>query len=235
MSQLETNPLFNTTKTTRKPKQQQETKPPIVTDFGIGIEAQSNSLNLNCNQMDWIKVSEKNKYLKSVSWNIDSTTQWFTQEIDVPLILSLAQIGRQYQAYFSFDRVKISIQPTHQAFFQGNTKIAYDPSPAADYYDLILGVPDSDAAFYQLQTVDFSPKTIQSYDFLCPMLAPFAFLATLGNGINAPTENYLNSYKMGRLVSRVYSSLTTKGTNTSIQYHVSGELLGLKTEAMKYP
>jgi len=235
MSQIETNPLFNPTTTIKKPKQQQEIKIPFQTDFGIGIEAQSNSLNLNCNQMDWIKVSAKNKFIKTVTWTIDVSTPWFTQEINVPLILTLAQIGREYQTYFSFDRVKISIQPTHQAFFQGNTKIAFDPAPGPDYYTVILGGSYTQSAFYQLQTVDFSPKTVQVYEFLCPMLAPFAFLSTTGNGINAETENYLNSYNMGRLVSNVFSTLTTKGTNTSIQYNVSGELLGLRTEAMKYP
>jgi hypothetical protein len=235
MSTTETNPLLNPTQTLFKPKQQQEIKVPIQMDFGIGIESQSSALNLNCNQMDWIKVSAKNKYIKSVIWSIDVSTPWFTQEIDVPLILSLAQIGREYQTYFSFDRVKISIQPTHQAFFQGNTKIAFDPSPGPEYYSVILGQIYDPISFYQLQTIDFSPKTAQVYEFLCPMLAPFAFLSTKGNGINATTEDYLFNYNMGRLVSNVFSNLTTKGTNTSIQYNVSGELLGLRTEAMKYP
>uniref|UniRef100_A0AAU8JNT8 Structural protein 1 n=1 Tax=Chipolycivirus sp. TaxID=2809300 RepID=A0AAU8JNT8_9VIRU len=235
MSQTETNPLFNPTMKVTHPKQQQQVMIPRTIDFGIGIEAQTSTLNLNCNQMDWIKVSQKNKFIKSVVWNIDQVTPWFTQEINMSLILSLSQIGRDFQAYFSFDRVMISIQPTHQAFFQGNTKIAYDPSPDPNYYSVILGQGMTDAAFYQFQTVDFSPKSTQVYNFLCPMLTPFAFLAISGGGINVRTENYLNGYSMGRLVSYIYSPLTTNGANTSIQYNVSGQVLGLKTEAMKYP
>lgn len=236
MSQTETNPLFNPTITQYAPKQQQQQMQPFVTDFGIGIGSQTDSLTLNCNQMDWIKISQKNKYLKTVSWLIDSSVAWFSQEIDLTLILSLSQVGKDYQVYFSFDRLLISIQPTHQAFFQGNTKIAYDPSPSNTYYTTVLGAGFDQAAFYQFQTVDFSPKSTQAYNFLLPMLAPFAYLSNSRNpSFNSATENYLNNYNMGRLLSSVFSQLTTKGVNTSIQYNVSAQILGLKTEGMTYP
>jgi len=236
MSQTETNPNFNPTTTINLPKQQQQQMPPKVTDFSMYKSGPDRFLNLNCNQMDWIKIASKNKYINTAIWSIDSSTPWYGKEIDVPFVESLMQVGREVQTFYSFSKVLISIQPTHQAFFQGNTKFAFDPAPNPNYYS-ILGYSIDDYGYYQFQTVDFSPKSTQSYNFLFPMNIPFAFLqfSSTNPTFNGPTEAYLKSYNMGRLRSRVYSELTTKGTNTSISYHVSAQIIDLKTEGMFYP
>lgn len=235
MSQTETNPNFNPTTTVTLPKQQQQIMEPKVIDFTQQMHGQDNNLKLNCQQIDWIKLASKNKFIDKAVWNIDDDNSWYRKEIDPGFLKSLMQIGRDYQTFYSFDKVMISLQPTHQAFFQGNTKFAFDPSPSPSYYSDVLGYTLTLESFYQFQTVDFSPKSTQSYNFLFPMNMPFAFLQLPSDAqFNGNTETYLDNYNMGRLRSAVFSTLTTKGTATSISYHVSGQIINLKTEGMFY-
>jgi hypothetical protein len=238
MSQLETNPLQNPTEQLNLPKQILNIKPTLgLINFIQDYSFHSKATEIKFDQMDWVKISAKNKYFASPFWTINTTTSWFTQEIDPSFIFKFAQISRTYQTFFVYDALLISLQPTIHPFFQGLTKFAFDPAPTEDYYTRILGVTIDDAAFAQFMTFDLTPKTRDRKDMLIPMLTPFAYITRQPLGLddgNIDAENYLYNYPMGRIRTRVYSQLETKGTNVAVQMHFSGQIINLKTEGMNY-
>lgn len=238
MSQLETNPLTNPTVQTILPKQIMNTNPSIgIVDFVEGLSYHDKSTEIKFDQMDWVKIAAKNKYIASPLWNISSTDSWYTREINPQFVFSLSQVSRTIQTFFAYDALLVSIQPTIHAFFQGLTKFAFDPSPSEDYYQRILGFTIDDAAFTQFITFDMTPKTRDRKDMLIPFLTPFAYITRQPVGIddgNIDTEVYLYNYPMGRILSRVFSPLTTKGTNVAVQMHVSAQVINLRTEGMNF-
>jgi hypothetical protein len=238
MSQIETNPLTTPTLQEHLPKQVLNTKPSLgIINFIEGLNIHDKSTEINYDQMDWIKISAKNKYVDSPLWNINTSTSWYTKEINPAFIFSLMQVGRSVQTFASYEALLMSIQPTIHAFFQGLTKFAFDPAPTSDFYSRIYGNTIDDAAFAQFMTFDMTPKTRDKRDMIIPMLTPFAYIARNPLGVddgNRYAEEYLYKYPMGRIRTRVYSPLTTKGTNVSVQFHVSAQIINLKTEGMNF-
>ena len=237
MSQLETAPINNPTNQQHLPKQVTNTKEKLVFNFLDDATMHDKAIEANFDQMDWNKIALKNKFLIAPLWTINDLNSWFTQEINPELVFKFLQVSRNVQTFFKYDALLISVQPTIHGFFQGLTKFAYDPAPAADYYSRILGIDISDASYTQFKTFDMTPKTRDRRDMIIPMLTPFAFITRKPTGLdigNSYTENYLHNYPMGRIRTRVYSQLTTKGTNVSVQMHFSAQVINLKTDGMNY-
>lgn len=238
MSQIETNPLQNPTTQLSLPKQIMNVKPSLgLINFLEGLTIHDKSNEINYDQMDWTKIAAKNKFIAAPQWSISSPINWYTQEINPKFIFNFVQVARTVQTFFQYDILLMSIQPTFNPYFQGLVKFAFDPAPTPDYYSEILGIKMDDALFTQFMTFDVTPKSRDRKDMAIPMLTPFAYIARqplgLDNG-NVDAELYLYNYPMGRILNRVFSPLVTKSTNTSMQMHISAQVMNLKTEGMNY-
>lgn len=241
MSSNQSDPINNPTQITTLPKQMMAVKPAArimdYTKYSI-----NQPMGFNTNQMDWIAIAKKNKFVKELTWEVDSNNDWIYLELTPHKILQYAQVAKDFQLFFNVNAILITIQPTNNTFMQGLTKVTFDPAPV-DYYKNVLGnqtAAISKHAFQQFETFEISPKTSDTYNMIIPVNIPFPYMTTsyIGHGfVNSEIFNifeYIATYPLGVIRSKVYAPLETKSPITQLRYNMSIQLLDLKTDGMVY-
>lgn len=239
MSSNQSDPISNPTQIVSNPKQVMSVKPAArvmdYTHFSI-----NQPTGFNTNQMDWIQIAKKNKFVKKLTWTVNNLTDWISLELTPDFILDYAQVANKFQMFFSATAILVTIQPTNNTFMQGVTKVAFDPAPK-DYYKNVLGVdPIALHAFQQFENFEISPKTSDTYNMIIPINIPFPYMCTsYKNQIITKTEtqyifDYLSGYPLGNIRSKVFAPLDTKSPITQLEYNLSMQLLDLRSDGMSY-
>jgi len=241
MSSNQSDPINNPTQIVTLPKQIMSVKPAarIMDYMHLAI---NQSVAFNTNQMDWIAIAKKNKFVKELIWTVGSTSDWIYQELTPNMILQYAQIAKNYQLFFNCNAILVTIQPTNNTFMQGMTKVAFDPAPP-NYYRIALGNPTADIpvhAFQQFETFEISPKTSDTYNMVIPINIPFPYITTNyeGGGVLESEImrifDYIADYPLGVIRSKVFAPLETKSPITELRFNMSLQLLDLRTDGMSY-
>jgi len=241
MSQLETTPELNPTRIESHPTQEMLVKEPmIVVDFRTtpseSIRHESSAFSIE--QLDWVKIASKNKYIETFTWTVGSTVPWMEKEFTIADILPLIPIGLKYNSYANFNTVLISIKPTNNAYFAGLSALCWDNAPSLNYYDK-YNINLTNARKFQFQKIMISPKDSGEINFLIPLNFPFEFIKIVQTGTTYPylgrlnaMAAYMNRYVLGRVRTAVLSVLATTSTLTSLQFTMSGQVLDLQTAGL---
>lgn len=233
MSQVETNPVVNPTVTVTNPNQIMQVKPTVqITNFSFEgtpmVRTQRPPFSLD--QMDWLTLAEKNKYIASFTWNISSTGIIYTLELTPAVIRSLIPTGFTQNTFFDYDTVMFSIKSSANAFYQGYALVCFDPAPDPLYNENILGNARTIKDFWQYQNVKLSPKTSGEINFTIPLIYLLDKFKNPHGSLNqAALDAYMNGYSLGRILVYVMAPLATTSAITTQRYTISGQVLDLST------
>lgn len=233
MSQVETNPVVSPTITVNNPNQIMQVKPAVqITNFSFeGIPmVRTQRPPFTLDQMDWIKLAEKNKYIATFTWNLVNTGNIYVLELTPAFIRTLIPTGFTQNTFFDYDTVMFSIKSSANAFYQGYSLVCYDPAPFPTYNEDILGRQRTPNDYWQYQNVKLSPKTSGEINFTIPLIY---LLDKFKNNHNQPDQasldNYMGGYSLGRIIVHVLAPLATTSAITSQKYTISGQVLDLRT------
>jgi len=243
MSQLETTPELNPTHLESHPTQQMLVKEPMIFIDLRSAPPQSlrgENSSFSVEQMDWVKIAQKNKYMHTYSWPVGSTVPWLEKEFRIEDILPLIPVGLKFNSYANFNAVLISIKPTNNAYFQGLTALCWDNAPSIQYYDnYLINVAASNARKFQFSKIMISPKDSGEINFLIPINFPFEFIKLFNPSLLSPSgprniamARYFYRYSLGRLRTAVLSQLATTSTLTQLTFTMSGQVLDLHTAGL---
>jgi len=249
MSQLETNPLTNPTILETHPTQQMLVKPPAqIMDLRSTslFFVRNQTTQFTMEQLDWIKLAMKNKYISTFIWHVSSGNSWFEKEFTIADLIPLIPIGLKFTSFKNFNTVLFSIKPTSNAFFAGLTMLCWDPAPTPSYYadiwniDLTLTPDMGTHRKFQFNKMMISPKTADEFQFIIGINSPFNFfktkhVSTGGNPILPRLDllaDYHDRYPLGRIRSGVLSQLNTTSPLTSLSFSLSGQILDLATAGL---
>jgi len=240
MSQLETNPLANPTTENDNPTQLMEVLPAAVVPnlrFDPPGLVRTQGPNIKIEQLDWIKIAEKNKFIKSFQWNVNNDSAWFNQEFDYNLVQTLTPVAWEINTYSNFNSLLMSIKPTNNAFFMGLTGLFFDPAPHINYYNNLFGIDAQHLTrIWQFRKVMISPKDSGEINFLVPINFPFEMFK---NRINRGplylrnVSSYLQDYPFGRLRSKPLTDLHSTSDLTALHFVLSGQVLDLETGGIR--
>jgi hypothetical protein len=230
MSQTETNPLMNPTIKVSLPTQEMEVKPPSIMDSVDLIPFTRNVSNFSIEQLDFTKLSQKNKILNTFDWTISAgESEIYSYQIDIAMLRTLMPITRKFMNFAQTSQLFLSIKPTNNAFFQGYANIFWDPSPSNDYIERIWGQTINSYTSFQFKCYPLTPKTSNEINFMVPINFPFQYIPLNPTDSVSPLDVYYRDYRFGRL--RVYgvSPLRTTSPLIKLTQTVSGQLMDLAT------
>lgn len=233
MSQVETNPIVNPTITVSNPNQIMQVKPAVqITNFlfedASMVRQQRSPFSLD--QMDWLSLANKNKFIAPIPWAVAATGDIYTLELTPNFISTLIPTGKTQNTFFDYDTVLFSLKSTANAFYQGYALVCFDPSPTPDFYGSVLGFTKSNIDYWQLQNVKLSPKTSGEINFTIPLNYLLdKFKNNHGVTDQAALDAYMGTYSLGRIIIRVLAPLATTSPNTTLVYTLSGQVVDLRT------
>lgn len=229
MSQLETNPLANPTTVVTLPTQVMEVLPPTIMDTLDLIPLNRNNSGFSIQQLDWVQLAKKNKYLATFNWTrAGAFASWISFNFTVNTIKRLSPVARQRMNYANASTLMISIKPTSNAFFQGYSNLYWDPAPTSDYYNDILGITINSELTAQFKCYPISPKTSDEINLLVPINFPFDYML-FSPGSSTTLTDYFDSYRFGSLRAVPFSPLATTSALVQLTYIMSGQVMDLKT------
>lgn len=238
MAQLNTAPEINPTILDKLPNQLMLVKSPALeTTFILDdVKKEQDTKTFTIPQMDYVKLSFKNRVVANVPWNLTSVNLISQIPVDLAFVQSLLPIGRDFNSFVNFNTVRFSIKPTSTANMQGLMLVGWNNS-AAD--SLVKGrtPPINIAYMWQLPNKFFiSPNTSDEYNFDIPLNFPFNFFKW---GVNSPgfsgsNHRYMNQYRFGILYFYVVVPLATKTSLTGLNYSVSAQLVDTQISGLKF-
>lgn len=234
MSQLETNPLNTPTQLVVNPNQVMAVNPTAnVTNFQWEdqLMIRYNKAQQQIQQLDWVKLANKNKFFDSFTWTIGATGNIWTKEITPRELLKLIPVGKNNNSFVDFNAVLFSLKNANNPFYAGYAVLYFDPAPTPDYYqNMIQGFTKTLANIWQFQTVPLSPKTADEVNFTIPLIYPFEKMRThrFGSTEPYPITDYLLDYPLGRLAVDVFSPLASTSPIVDLEYTLSAQILDLE-------
>ena len=230
MSQLETNPLVNSTIVTRNPNQIIETLPVVqVHDFSNYNPLLRHTSSFGIPQTDWVSIAATEKFYESLTWKVGDTGSIKSMEMTWNNLKKLMPIGTDFNSYVNLDTILFNIKKTDNAFYQGSLIIAFDPSPSSSFYSDFHKIDISLIHIWQLQHIFLNPKTSGDLIMSIPINLPFEFIK---NGSSSELESYMNDYSFGRLIFYVMDGLATQSTTLQLSYPIRAQLLNASTSGL---
>jgi len=242
MSQTETNPLNNPTIRVRNPTQIMDVLPTAQsTNF---LMDDSNYMRLGENpitieQLDWVKLAKKNKYLANLNWSTSSTGMIYTQLITPSFVNNLIPVGLDINTFINYDNLLLSLKNANNPFYAGLGLLAFDNAPSTTYYSDIFGITLNARDMWQFSHIFISPKTDGESNMLIPINYPFAYFKNPRVGL-APTDkqlalnDWLTNYGFGCLRFFVLAPLVTTSTILTQSITISGQVLDLTTGGLNF-
>jgi len=237
MSQVETNPVLNPTTLVTNPNQIMQVKPAVqITNFSFEgspmVRIQRPSFSLD--QMSWLTLANKNKYIDTFTWNVSDSGTIYTLELTPNFINTLIPTGKTQNTFFDYDTVLFSIKSTANAFYQGYALICFDPAPTSNYNSTVFGKTRTQADYWQYQNVKLSPKTTGEINFTIPLIYLLDKFRNVHAALNqGQLEDYMTSYSLGRIIVQVYAPLATNSSITNQRYTISGQVMDLATSGIR--
>jgi hypothetical protein len=194
------------------------------------------------NQLDWVKLAQKNKYLGTYRWTTTSNAEWMNFVLSLSTVERLIPIGKDFNSFMNFSHLMFSLKPTTNAMMAGLTKIFFDNSPRDDFLNLTYGIDFSNNTnlhrIYQYPGEAYiSPNNSNEINFLIPLNFPFLKFkwgAVVAGNSDAAMSRYHREYVFGILKTAVISQLVTKTSLTEITYTLSGQFLDLSTSGVYF-
>lgn len=229
MSFLETTPLLNTTTVQSHNNQKiiSQNTPPMTISYPIFRE-QTYFTNPPATISG---VSNMEKPVKKITWRTSDTVNSVIGEVvlDWSFVREfIAKFGINRQAFANFGNFVITLRRTDMANYQGMSLMAFDPSPAPNYYETLYTVPFATKNDFQLDLHKLvEPKTSEDIVFRIPFNIPFEMLYIFNN--SDPLTNYHRFYSFGTIRISVLEPLVTTNAIQSLEYRISAYLEDLQT------
>ena len=242
MSQTETNPLNNPTIRVKNPTQVMDILPTaqstnFLMDDSVYLRMGENPITIQ--QLDWVKLAQKNKYIFNVNWTTTSTGIISTTLITPQYLNSLIPVGLDFNTYINYDNVLFSVKNANNPFYAGLILLAFDNAPTISYYSDIFGLTLNARDIWQLSHVYISPKTDGETNVMIPINYPFAYMKNPRSGLSPndrefALNSYLSNYGFGVLRFFVLSQLDTTSPVLNQNLTVSGQVLDLSTGGLNF-
>lgn len=242
MSLLSTAPETNPTILETHPTQVMRVKPSVeIIDFTFDdISTVVDTKTFQIEQLDWLKLSQKNKFIQFYTWPIDVSTTWMTIDFNRAFIDQLMPVGQAFNSFSKFTKVLISIKPTSNSLMQGLSVISYQPVPVGNFLNVAYNynLTANPERIFQIPGKKFvSPNNSNELNFLVPINFPFEFFRWSAGSGGTPSdfqENYIGSYQFGTLTIQNLIPLTTKSALTGLVYSVSAQVIDLQTAGLNF-
>lgn len=235
MSELETNPLNNTTIQVENPNQIMVVKPTVqITNFSYdGSDRISVPRPFSLNQLDWIQIAAKNKYFDSFDWNVGDVGIIRRITITPQFIrTNLIPLGTNFNTWFDYKNVLMSIKSAANPYYAGLLMVSFLSSWNVDPTNVksakVLSIRD----LFQVPHVFISPKTSGEVNFLVPLNYPFEAFRNKPQGFGSAQtelELFMDNYVFGHIIISVLSPLATTSSKMKLTYTFSGQVLDLST------
>lgn len=241
MSQIATAPETNPTEVVNSFHQVLNVKPSVeIIDFGADDMSDMPIRNsFVMSQPDWVKLASKNKYIEKFTWNLTDTGIIWSKDWTYDTLAPLIPSGIIENSYVKFSKVLISIKPTNNAFLKGMTYISCYNGPPL--YSSVTGtaVTTDNRVFYQLKHAPLSPQSSNEINFMLPINYPFEMFKTpiltvSTTNYSDKLAQYTRSYPLCSTYARVFDQLSTTSAVTSLDFTVSGQILDLELNGVRY-
>jgi len=233
MSQLQTAPELNPTVIEKHPTQEFYVKPlQCLKEFANDHSAFKKFSGFEVQTLGPTEFSAMEKDFTTLEWKTTSNSDWATINLTPRLISPLFSNFQSNFQFFQFDSLKFMLRTTLNAYMQGLTIFAYDPSPSADFYSTFFQInPILERWITQFPYFTIEPNKDTTYSFNLPQSYPFRFYATgsIGN------SNWLFDYPLGRYRAVALSNLKTKATEQSVSFILRAYAENATFAATNYP
>jgi hypothetical protein len=242
MSQTETNPLNNPTIRVKNPTQIMDILPTaqstnFLMDDSVYLRMRENPITIE--QLDWVKLAKKNKYLANLNWATSSTGTIYTQLITPSFVNTLIPVGLDINTFINYDSLLLSLKNANNPFYAGLLLVTFDNAPSSTYYGDIFGITLNARDMWQFSHIYISPKTDGESNILIPINYPFAYFKNPRTGLppndtQLALNNWLTNYGFGCLRVFVLSPLVTTSTILTQSVTISGQVLDLSTGGLNF-
>lgn len=241
MSQLNTAPEVNPTHLETHFNQQMLVKDTVMIHNFVydSLEDRGIKKMMSVPQADWIKITEKNKYIGQFDWVVGDTAPQPSIDIDFNYIRPLIPVGLEINSFSKLNSILISIKPTNNALYQGLYALGFAPVPHSTFVNNTYGVSvtGTNEAFFQLDTVFISPNNTDEINMIIPINFPFEWFRNRRNPLGQTYSDYLelysNSYIFGTIFKKIIFPLESTSPGLSFTFTISGQLIGLETAGLR--
>jgi len=206
-------------------------------DFGfdnISNLIQSDSVNIEV--MNWQKLANKNQYVSSVTWTVDTDTRFASIPIDYKFLTQLIPLGLQNHNFTKFQRIKFSIKSTNNSLFQGLAVLTVENFPTSTYAMDLFNIDTKEkTALWQFQKMYIQPNDTDEYNFYLPLNFPFRLFSNITTPENSThffRANYIKDYVLATINFTTIVPLSTTSTATKLVLTVSAQIEDLELAAI---